>query len=126
MTFKQELIDAYWDMVNTDPDLSTLSKKATLSRTTRQDGWDENGEQYAPQTQSVQIKAIFDNYSVEQLTLGVAAVGDVMCLLPAKKLRMLPLENDMVREGGVDYEVVSVTTDAAKAGFTLQLRRTVI
>ena len=126
MTFKQELIQAFWDMVNIDPDLSSVAKKAVLSRTTQESGWDANGDPFSPRTEAVNIKAIFDEYSVEQMTRGEAAVGDVKCLLPSMKLRLKPLQNDMVRVDATDYEVITVTSDAAGAGFTLQLRRKVI
>lgn len=124
MDIKQQFLDAYWEMVNVE--MVSISKKATLTRTTTQDGWDDEGNPYPPVQQSVAIRAIFDQYTTEQATLKNAAVGDVMCLLPAKKLRMKPVENDIVRVDGKDYNVVTVETDAAGAGFTLQLRKQVL
>lgn len=124
MTLKSELQKAAYDMAYNDPTgLGSVAQSAKLVFVTNGD-WQPDGS-VSKTRNAVQVRGFFTDYKAEQGSLRVIQAGDLKGIIPALKINKDPKANDEVILGKITYTVISVEIDAARAAFTLQLRKVV-
>lgn len=124
MALNTDLIKAAYDMAYNDPQgLGSVAKNAKLVRVTEGE-WQPDGTVPATES-STTVRGFFSDFKAEQGSLRIIQAGDLKALIPAMKISKDPDVNDKVILSGVTYTVVAVEVDAARAVFTLQLRKVV-
>ena len=61
------------------------------------------------------VSAVFARYKIVEVDGTIVKVGDQKILIPVENIVCVPKVEDYVTEGGVRWNVLSVSTDPAKA-----------